>query len=182
MPPEPSRPGAALVLEPLGLEHAGTYLEMVRSSVDALRTWLTRGMTPDTPEAVEAFLRERVRGRSEGREFYFLLRDPQGAAGIGFLNSLHPLHRFCNLGYWVRSDRAGRGYATEATRLLARYGFGTLHLQRIEIVVEPANQASLRVAEKAGAVREGLLRNRLGGERGPRDAVMFSLVPSDLGV
>jgi RimJ/RimL family protein N-acetyltransferase len=49
-------------------------------------------------------------------------------------------------------------------------------------VIDVDNQASQRVAQKAGATREGILRNRLISHTGIRDAVMFSLVPSDLGL
>jgi ribosomal-protein-serine acetyltransferase len=50
----------------------------------------------------------------------------------------------------------------------------------MEIVIEPENLASLRVAEKAGAISEGYLRSRLFMRGESRDAVMFSLVPEDL--
>jgi RimJ/RimL family protein N-acetyltransferase len=64
--------------------------------------------------------------------------------------------------------------------MAARFGFEQLGLQRIEIVAAVANVPSQRVAEKAGARREGILRNRLliRGESLP--AVLFSLVPEDL--
>ena len=44
------------------------------------------------------------------------------------------------------------------------------------------NVASLRVAEKVGAIREGILRNRLVNADRADDAVMFSLIPNDLGI
>ena len=69
----------------------------------------------------------------------------------------HPDYQFANLGYWVRSSRAGRGVATTATLLTARFGLQTLALQRIEILAAVGNRASQRVAEKAGAKKEGVL-------------------------
>jgi RimJ/RimL family protein N-acetyltransferase len=42
------------------------------------------------------------------------------------------------------------------------------------------NKASQRVAEKAGAVREGILRNRITVHGRVLDAVVFSLIPPDL--
>ncbi len=53
-------------------------------------------------------------------------------------------------------------------------------MQRIEIVVTVGNDASKRVAEKVGATREGLLRNRLNIHNTIHDAFMYSLIPSDL--
>lgn len=81
--------------------------------------------------------------------------------------------------YWVRTGHTKRGIATRAVRLLAQFGCETLALQRIEIVVPMGHTASIRVAEKAGAWREGILRNRVILHDVVHDAVMFSLVPHD---
>jgi RimJ/RimL family protein N-acetyltransferase len=63
---------------------------------------------------------------------------------------------------------------------MARFAFEQLKMQRVEIVVEVENAPSLRAAEKAGATREGLLRNRLNNRGEPRDALIFSLIPRDM--
>ena len=87
-----------------------------------------------------------------------------------------------NLGYWVRTSRTGSGIATEAARQVARYGFEQLGFQRLEIVVDTDHIPSLKIAQKLGAVREGLLRNRGYLHGTPRDAFMHSLIPSDFGI
>ncbi|MEK6223196.1 MAG: GNAT family N-acetyltransferase, partial [Chloroflexota bacterium] len=87
-----------------------------------------------------------------------------------------------NLGYQVRTSRLGEGIATEAAKLVVRYGFEKLMFQRIEIVVRIDNVSSQKVAEKLGAVREGLLRNRLQINGTPWDAYMYSLIPNDYGI
>jgi RimJ/RimL family protein N-acetyltransferase len=61
--------------------------------------------------------------------------------------------------------------------LLADFGFKELKLNRIETLVAVDNLASQRVAAKVGAVREGILRNRLLLRGKIHDAVMFSLIP-----
>lgn len=70
--------------------------------------------------------------------------------------------------------------ATTATLLLARFGFSEFELNRIEFVVATGNKASQRVADKVGATREGVLRNRLVVRDKVYDAVIFSLIPQDL--
>jgi RimJ/RimL family protein N-acetyltransferase len=70
--------------------------------------------------------------------------------------------------------------ATRAARLAARFGFEELKLIRIEIVAAAGNLASQRVAEKVGAVREGVMRNGLFIHGAAHDAVLTSLVPEDL--
>lgn len=102
-----------------------------------------------------------------------------GGVGLNFINRVHQV---ANLGYWVRTSAAGRGVATNAARLMARFGFEKIGLHRVEILAAVPNVASQRVAEKAGAIREAILRKRLliGGES--QDAVLFSLIPKDVGL
>lgn len=100
-----------------------------------------------------------------------------GAVG---LHNLDPGSGRCTAGYWVAAPARGRGVARRALALLTRFGFETLGVKRIELWIEPVNDASLRVAEAVGFTREGLLRSymHVGGER--RDMLMYSLLPSDL--
>ena len=91
------------------------------------------------------------------------------------LNQINAAHRFANLGYWIRSSAMGTGIAPAAVRLVARFAFDRTDLVRLEIVCAVGNVRSQRVAEKAGAVREGVLRDRLILPSGPSDAVVFSL-------
>jgi RimJ/RimL family protein N-acetyltransferase len=84
------------------------------------------------------------------------------------------------IGYWVKPEARGRGVATRALRLLSRWAFEELQTGRVQLLAEPENHASQRVAEKAGFAPEGRLRRYLDvrGER--RDGIMFSLLPADL--
>jgi len=85
-----------------------------------------------------------------------------------------------SLGYWVLSWARGRGIASRAAKILARWAFESLSLQRIELLAEVDNLASQRAAEKAGFGREGLLRSKIKQREGRGDAYVFSLVPPDL--
>lgn len=98
-----------------------------------------------------------------------------GGVGLNQINK----NNFANLGYWVRSSQTGRGVATAATLLAAKFGFEDLGLNRIEILTAIENVASRRVAEKAGAKKEGILRSRLLLHNRPQDAVMYSLIAAD---
>jgi RimJ/RimL family protein N-acetyltransferase len=84
-----------------------------------------------------------------------------------------------NLGYWIRSSQTRRGLATAAVRLLAHWAFDNTDLNRLELVISVENLASLRVAEKAGAVREGILRSRLLLYGRSHDAALYSLLRND---
>jgi RimJ/RimL family protein N-acetyltransferase len=102
--------------------------------------------------------------------------------GAASLSHIHPVYNFCNLGYWIRSSRRGNGLAGRAARLAAKFAFEQVGLIRVEVVVAVKNGASLKVAEKIGAHREGILRNRIIVREAVHDAVMFSFVPIDFGL
>ena len=55
-------------------------------------------------------------------------------------------------------EQRGKGYATEAVRLLTAYLFARRRIERLQLNIHPDNVASQRVAEKAGYTLEGLMR------------------------
>ena len=81
---------------------------------------------------------------------------------------------------WVAPRVRGRGVATRALILLARWAVTEGGVERLVLTTHPENIASQRVAEKAGFVREGVLRSHLRFREGRRDSILFSLLPSDL--
>ncbi|CAN6309938.1 unnamed protein product [Urochloa humidicola] len=85
-----------------------------------------------------------------------------------------------SVGYRVARAHWGRGVATRAVRLAAEGVFAAWPwLVRLEAVADVENPASQRVLEKAGFVREGVLRKYIVLKGRPRDMVMFSLVDTD---
>ena len=80
-----------------------------------------------------------------------------------------------SVGYWVAREARGRGVATRAVEIIRDWAFGELGLVQLELVTDPDNEASQRVAEKAGFRRRRLLRRHLDvrGER--RDVVLFAV-------
>ncbi|MBN1418116.1 MAG: GNAT family N-acetyltransferase [Planctomycetes bacterium] len=171
-------------IRPAAPGDAGALYEAIRESIPEISRWAS-WCGPDYSLAdAEGFLATRAMAWSKGMAYDFVILDAEGGALLGGcgLNQFNAIHRFANLGYWVRSSRTGRGIATAAARLLARFGFEALDLHRIEIVASVGNGASQRVAQKAGATREGMARNRHVVRDRIHDAVMYSLIPGDLGI
>ena len=77
-------------------------------------------------------------------------------------------------------EARGRGVATRALGLVARWALVEKGLGRFQLRADVANEASQRVAEKAGFVREGVLRSSLVHKGERRDVIMYSLVREDL--
>jgi RimJ/RimL family protein N-acetyltransferase len=84
------------------------------------------------------------------------------------------------IGYWVAREARGRGVATRALRLIAAWAVEEIGAGRVQLYTDPANEASQRVAEKAGFRREGMLRSWTEIKGSRRDVVMYSLLPDDL--
>jgi len=95
------------------------------------------------------------------------------------LNRIEWPVRSANLGYWVATRAAGRGLATKAARLMCRYAFETLGLERIQIQVELGNEGSRRVAEKLGGQLEGIARRKICTAEGWADARIYGLLRAD---
>jgi RimJ/RimL family protein N-acetyltransferase len=108
------------------------------------------------------------------------------AVGEGLALGSITLQRFdwdarrCEIGYYLGAAGRGRGLMTRAVRVVTPWGFAALGLRRLEIHAATGNPASQRVAERAGYVREGILRSyqQLKGVR--QDLVCYSQLPEDL--
>ena len=94
-------------------------------------------------------------------------RETDAVIGTVTLAHLDPQNRRAELGFSVARARWGQGIASEAVTAALAFGFTTLGLHRVEADVDPRNAASIRVLEKLGFAREGLMRERwiVGEER-----------------
>ncbi len=138
--------------------------------------WIPTIPHPYSVDDARAFVRGEVRDDHDALAIE-LAGDVVGGIGLG-VNA----HQYRGtIGYWMAATARGRGVCTRALRLLSRHALDDLGLQRLQLVADPDNVASQRVAEKAGFRREGVLRAHLRHPDGRiRDSVMFSLLPGDL--
>ena len=174
--------GDHVLLRPFRDDDASGLYEAVRESLAEVSLWLSWCHQDYSIEESRQFISSRAQAADSDEWYSFGIFEKYtgtfvGGVGLNFINRVHQMG---NLGYWVRTTAAGRGIATEAARLMARFAFEQVGLHRVEIVAAIPNIASQRVAEKTGAVREGVLRNRLLIRGVPQDAMLFSLIPSDL--
>ena len=100
-----------------------------------------------------------------------------GAVGI---HGIDPASGRCSAGYWVAAPARRQGVASRGMRLLCRFAFYELGVQRIELWIDPSNTSSLGVAETVGFTREGLLRSFMPIQGRRRDMLMYSLLPGEL--
>jgi len=173
-----------VTLRPLQMDDAAAMYAAVRESLAELTPWMSWAHEGYEEREAREWIRVARERWEDNAYFGFTITDAGDGAFLGgcSLSHIHPIYRFCNLGYWVRTSRRGRGIAGQAARLAARFAFEKLGLVRVEIVIAAGNEVSCRVAEKIGAHREGILRNRMIVHNTIYDAAMYSLLPSDLGL
>ena len=88
-------------------------------------------------------------------------------------------HDRAQVGYWLAREARGTGHALRALRLISRWGFEALGLERIELLTAAANTASQRTAERAGFSREALLRSYFAHNRDRYDMIAYGLLAAE---
>jgi RimJ/RimL family protein N-acetyltransferase len=154
----------------------------VRESIDQLTPWMPwpkEHRTVDDSEASVRRARIAFLQRSELR-LHLYLRGTNTMVGSSGLQGIDwELPKF-EIGYWCRTRFTGQGYVTEAVRGITAFAVDTLRAKRVEIRCDSRNSPSVRVAERAGFVFEGELRNNeVGTDGSARDTLIFALTPAD---
>jgi RimJ/RimL family protein N-acetyltransferase len=154
------------------------------TSLDHLRPWMPWAADEPKPVEEKAELLRTFRGRFDlDEDFVYGIFTPdehEVIGGSGLHTRVGP--RALEIGYWIRVSRTGMGYAREATAALTKAALQVCAVDRVEIHVDPANEASLRVPRALGFSEEATLRRRLpaGVDDMARDCVVFSLFADDL--
>ena len=164
-------------LEPLD----DRFLDEVRALVadpEVLR--FTRIPEPVPDDFASTWIASYVSARRAGTRAGFAAVDPDGAfVGLGLAPQIDRAEAEAELGYIVAREARGRGLGSAILRRLTDWGFAELGAQRLCLIVDVANHASLRVAERCGYQREGVMRS-IHVKQGRRsDAVLWSRLPGD---
>lgn len=127
-------------------------LGAIAVSFPELQLWMTWAQTMPSTTELRGALVDGVAGFDADREWQYAIYEKVSGELVGGAG----LHRFDDpdcpeIGYWIRSDRTGRGYATGAARALADAAFTYLReVPRVKIRMDQANLASAAVPPKLG--------------------------------
>lgn len=153
-----------LMLRPPQKGDGAALSEAKRASWPELTTWMpwATGDVADISEETDEIMCRTQQAKYLLREdlmmFAFIRETGKLIAGTG-LHRMNWRARLFEIGYWVRSDETGKGYATELTNALTRYAFDVLSANRVYICHDTDNGASRRVIEKLGFKKEGETHN-----------------------
>ncbi len=171
-----------VLIRELAATDVDALFDTVSASLSTLSQWLPWAKPGYARSDSAAWIAHCQRTWSAGTGYHLGIFDAGSGilhGGVGF-SDVNTTRRSANLGYWVADAARGREVAVAAARLAAAWAFEELDLQRIEILVQPENTASLRVAVKLGAVCEGIARNGIIIDGEPHEAIVHSLIPGDL--
>ena len=133
---------------------------------------------PYTREAADEWI-ALVEQRSP-QTYFAVEAHGEAVGGIGLTLKSDVERCSAEIGYWLGEAVWGRGIATAAVQALTDYGFKVLGLIRIFAVPFANNLASMRVLEKAGYVREGVMRRSAIKEGVVLDQVLYAITDQDL--
>ncbi|WP_430788340.1 GNAT family N-acetyltransferase [Virgibacillus flavescens] len=101
---------------------------------------------------------------SDDKEYNFGIFRNDDNDLLGTINLFHVMRgslQSAFIGYFMDQKQNGKGYTTEAVKLLVEHGFEKLNLHRIEAGVMPHNIGSIRVLEKSGFHKEGIAKKNV---------------------
>lgn len=175
LPRQPILTDGVIQLTPYSLKDVPAHLQ--NEDIETFR-WF------DMPVSTEASVRSAIRrwqrswSSRRRRVVAFAIRDESGLL-MGGCELRLGRDGVAQASYWIGPQYRRSGYATRSLRLLARFAFDQLRVERLEALVDVANAASLGTLRRAGFREEGILRARwmVGAER--RDVAVWSMLPID---
>lgn len=153
----------------------------VKKSLPELSPWVGWATEDYTIEDSYEYLQGRVQEWDKGTEFNYMILDADKNF-MGMISALNVEENDKNLeiGYWISTAYAGKGYMQEAVKLIEKEFFG-LGINRIVIHTDVLNKKSANVPQKLGYVLEGIQRQALWNKKEQkfRDVNTFSKLRSE---
>ena len=115
----------------------------------------------------------------EAWQFVIVLRESGRVIGSALLFHFDLPSGRAELGYLLGRAHWGAGYMQEAAATLVDYAFGAAGFRRLEAEIDPRNEASARLLERVGFVKEGHLRERWDTKGEVSDSGLYGLLRSD---
>lgn len=180
---QPALRGRRVTLHLPAPAHYNEWAALRRDSRAFLEPWEPRWAANELERSGwrQRILRYR-RDREAGTAIaYLVFENAEGrlVGGITVGNIRYGVSQSAQIGYWMGARYAGQGYMPDAIEAVIAHAFGPMRLHRIEAACIPGNTRSIRVLEKAGFVREGLLRSYLRINGIWQDHFLYALIADE---
>ena len=182
-PPDPPLTDGVVSLRPWRRDDVAVLPGLISGDPEIER-WLELMPSPYTKRDAREWVTRTAEAWRTGAFLPFAVLDAETGdvvGGLGF-NSIDAETASGEIGYWLTASARGHGFTARALRLVTRWGFDALGLERVQVRAEVENTASCRVAERAGFQREGVIRSvRFNPRLGRRmDFVLYSALPGEI--
>ena len=170
--------GEKVTIRKLG---AGDAEEMGRlvNDKDVVK-WTATIPYPYTKKDALGYIRKCQRlGRARKGYVFAIVKQSGEFVGLVSLLRVSQEHQCAEIGYWVGKRYWKKGCATEAVRLILRFGFGRLKLHRIYAVSFEKNIASAKVLKKCGFKLEGVMKEAVIRYKRRQNILSFAILKSD---
>jgi len=166
-------------LERFKLEDGVDVFNALKKSYNEISPWLSWLTATYNQKSANDFIYLQMANWNQDLEYAFTIKNQAGdLLGTISLHLYDKQNKVASLGYWMNSEFTSNGICTSAVKLLVANTLKQLNLSRIEVIVATKNIASQKVAEKAGATYEAILRNRLLLSGKQTDAKMYAFTNS----
>ncbi|HEU4326718.1 MAG TPA: GNAT family protein [Roseiflexaceae bacterium] len=172
---KPTLHGERVTLRPIRPDDIDAYLALVQDE-EGLR--LTGTPSRFTREQTEGWLRT-IAEREDRVDLAIVPQGSEELVGEVVLNEIDDDNRSANIRIGIRQPHTGRGYGSEAMRLMLGHAFEQLGLHRVSLEVFSFNPRALHVYEKLGFRREGVLRDTLLLDGVYHDAIVMSMLEDE---
>ena len=165
----------SVVLERFQVSDNHDILDALTFSYKEISPWLNWLTLEYNLKCAEDFIYLQINHWYKNIEYTFTIRNNSGQLlGVIGLHLFDKQNDVAMIGYWMNSKFTGKGYCTQALKLLVENSLESLNLIRIEVMVALENIGSQKVAENAGATFEAVLKNRIRPCGVASDAKMYA--------
>lgn len=173
-----------IFIRPIKIEDANDFLQLEVSNQEFFQKYgIDRNPDYYTLDVQKDIIKQRIEKAEQDSEYYFGIFTTncnELIGSIGLFQVQRGPMQCAIVGYSLSQNQNGKGYSTEAVRLVVDYAFNNLQLHRLEAGVMPHNIGSIRVLEKAGFEKEGLTRKNVKINGKWEDHLLFAMInPND---
>lgn len=175
---QPTLSGRRVRLRPWRPDDAGAVLAACQDP--EIQRW-TEVPVPYLPEHADGFVADTAAQTWRDGGALFAVEPLDGGDLVGSMGLFPPRNGVGEAGYWTAPEQRGRGLTAEALGVLTGWALDVVGVHRVELLVDPANTGSRRVAETAGFTAEGTVRQRFLHRGRPADVVLYARLAADRG-
>jgi len=171
--------GNKLLLRPIQISDCTErYLSWLQDA--EINKYLETRWTEQTLDRIQSFLASKIESESE---YLFAIIEKETSQHIGNIKigPVNSHHKYGNVSYLIGEKSCwGKGYATEAIRMITHFGFEELGLFKVQAGVYENNIGSIKALKKVGFVQEGCLRKQLLSDGNREDHLLFGIFEDEV--